>query len=146
MWAERERERKIERRARKSDEQERDLKNTAERERSGERAESAANSSLKPNNWRFVRYIRILQSISEFRIRTYVFLCKLMSVEYFLSTIGIFRQAYVTTWCLKNWQSTKPRRIPKLRDSEKVNMYRTRAYTCCNLVLLENDCQQNNVP
>jgi len=37
-----------------------------ERERSGERAESAAHNPLKPK----LSYISIMQSISEFRIRT----------------------------------------------------------------------------
>jgi len=67
-------------RARKSDERERDLKKYggaraggrgSGAERSGERAESAAHSPLKPNNDWFCKlsYIRILQSISESQIR-----------------------------------------------------------------------------
>jgi len=45
-----------------------------ERERSGERAESAAHNPLKPitiiDCYCMLSYIRILQSISEFRIQT----------------------------------------------------------------------------
>jgi len=59
-------------RARKPDEWERNGSGAeAERKRSGERAELAAHNPLKPYDWYCkLSYIRILQSISEFRIRT----------------------------------------------------------------------------